>query len=65
MLVDTSIWLEFFKSQSKIGDRLEILLKEDSVWVCGIVLFELAQGIKSDSEKNKSQVFLKTSTISK
>lgn len=59
ILVDTSIWIEFFKSQSKIGDKLEALLKEDSVWVCGVVLFELVQGIKSDSEKKQITGFLK------
>jgi tRNA(fMet)-specific endonuclease VapC len=51
VLVDTSIWIEFFKSRSKIGDVLETLLKKDAVWVCGIILFELVQGIRSDNEK--------------
>lgn len=59
VLVDTSIWIEFFKSQSKIGDKLESLLKEESVWVCGVVLFELVQGIKSESEKKQITGFLK------
>lgn len=59
VLVDTSIWIEFFKSQSKIGDALETLLKKDSVWVCGIILFELVQGIRSDSEKARIIQFLK------
>ena len=53
VLVDTSIWIEFFKPKSDIGDKLEKLIKENSVWTCGIVLFELVQGTKSDHEKSK------------
>lgn len=53
ILTDTSVWIEFFKSKSKIGDRLESLLIENSVWTCGIILFELLQGVKSEPEKVK------------
>ena len=51
--MDTTIWIEFFRARSKIGDRLEILLTENAVWTCGVVLFEVLQGIKSEGEKNK------------
>jgi predicted nucleic acid-binding protein len=50
-LVDTSVWIEFFRSEPKIGSQLEALLRNNNVWTCGIVIFELLQGIKSDSEK--------------
>ena len=30
-----------------------MLLLENAVWTCGIVMFEVLQGIKSESEKNK------------
>lgn len=36
-----------------MGDRLEMLLTENAVWTCGIVMFEILQGIKSEGEKNK------------
>ncbi|VAX28649.1 hypothetical protein MNBD_NITROSPIRAE02-237 [hydrothermal vent metagenome] len=52
VLVDTSIWIELFRSASKAGDELERLLKEDTVWTCGIVVFELLQGVKSEREKS-------------
>jgi predicted nucleic acid-binding protein len=51
ILADTSAWIEFFKLQSGIGDALETLILEHSVWTCGGVLFELVQGVKSDNEK--------------
>jgi len=30
-----------------------MLLMENAVWTCGIVMFEVLQGIKSEGEKNK------------
>lgn len=53
VLVDTSVWIEFFRGNSLIGNNLEMLIIKDSVEICGVVLFELLQGIKSDSEKFK------------
>ncbi len=53
ILTDTSVWIEFFKLKSKIGDRLEYLLIENSIWTCGIIMFELLQGVKSEPEKVK------------
>jgi tRNA(fMet)-specific endonuclease VapC len=53
VIVDTNIWIEFFKQKSLFGDRLETLILENSAWVCGIIIFELMQGIKSDTEKFK------------
>lgn len=51
ILADTSVWIEFFKATSIIGDALEKLIKEHRIWTCGIVLFELIKGVKSESEK--------------
>ena len=53
VLADTSIWIEFFKPESPIGKRLESLIVKNSVRICGIVLFELLQGVKSEGEKTK------------
>ncbi len=53
VIVDTSIWIEFFKQKSLFGDRLETLILENATWVCGTIIFELMQGIKSDTEKFK------------
>ncbi len=51
ILADTSIWIEFFKQNSATGDTLEALILEEAVWTCGIVLFELVQGVRSEKEK--------------
>ncbi len=51
VLVDTSIWIEFFnRDKSVIADSLEKLIMEDKVVVAGIVLTELLQGTKNEKE---------------
>ncbi len=51
ILADTNVWIEFFRLQSDIGEHLASMLQNNSVWTCGIVLFELLQGIRSEREK--------------
>ncbi len=53
ILVDTTIWIEFFRGRSRAGDRLEILLMDNFVCTCGMVMFEVLQGIRSEGEKSK------------
>ena len=53
ILVDTTIWIEFFRGRSRVGDRLEILLMDNFVCICGMVMFEILQGIKLEGEKSK------------
>lgn len=52
ILADTTVWVEFFRTRSKTGDILESLIKEGSVWLCGVVLFEILQGVRSEEEKS-------------
>jgi predicted nucleic acid-binding protein len=51
VLVDTSVWIEFFKPGSPTGKKLEDLIIKNSVRICGIILYELMQGVKSEPEK--------------
>jgi len=53
VLADTSVWIEFFKPESPIGKKLEALIVKNSVRICGIILFELLRGVKSEAEKTK------------
>ena len=53
ILADTSIWIEFFKSDSHAGKKLESLIIKNSVRVCGIILSELIQGVRSETEKKE------------
>jgi predicted nucleic acid-binding protein len=53
VLVDTNIWIEFFRPGSEFDRHVEILLEDNAVWTCGIVMFEVLQGIRSEEEKSK------------
>lgn len=58
VLADTGVWIEFFRKNSSISNGLESLIVQDLIEVCGVVLFELLQGIKSGTEKLKVQEIL-------
>ena len=53
VLVDTNIWIEFFRPRSEYGRLVENLLTDNAVWICGIVMFEVLKGIRSEEEKSK------------
>lgn len=50
VLVDTSIWIDFFQSPaSPCIEKLESLIQDNNrAVICGIVLQEILQGIKDD-----------------
>lgn len=52
-LPDTCAWIEYFKpGASPLKQALEHLLLNDDIFVCGPVLYELTQGLRSDKEKS-------------
>lgn len=55
ILADTSVWIEFFRPESPTGTLLASLIPESSIWVCGVVIYELLQGVRSRAEKTKIQ----------
>jgi hypothetical protein len=52
-LVDTSVWIDFFRGVASIKELLTKLLARDRVFTAGPVLFELLQGIKSSEERGQ------------
>ena len=51
VIVDTSIWIVFFKDpSSKEKQEIDLLIDEDRVFIVGIILAELLQGTKSQKE---------------
>jgi predicted nucleic acid-binding protein len=51
VLPDTSVWIQYFRSASGTeGDRLEALIEEGEVAICGPVLAELLGGA-DDSQR--------------
>jgi hypothetical protein len=51
VIVDTCIWIEYFKGLSEIKEALSTLIIEQSLFLCGIVVYELFQGIKNPKER--------------
>ena len=52
ILPDTCAWIDFFRGRpSPMVENLEAALLKGEVATCGVVLYELLQGIKSNREE--------------
>jgi predicted nucleic acid-binding protein len=51
-LVDTSVWIDFFRGVAPVRAFLNDLILKNRVFICGPIFFELLQGIKSSEEKS-------------
>ena len=63
IIVDTCIWIEYFTGTSKIKEAITILINEHSSFLCGIVVYELFQGIKTPKKEKWSKAILRLSPI--
>lgn len=50
VLVDTSVWIEFFRKHEPYHGIVTRLIDDEQIFCCGIILAELMQGAKSDKE---------------
>ena len=61
VLVDTSLWIEFFRKHEPYHGVMERMIDNEQICLCGIILAELMQGAKSEKElavlRNLPQVF--------
>lgn len=53
VIVDTSVFIEFFKGSSEIAKEVLNLLQRTRVLTTGIILAELLQGIKNPKEEER------------
>jgi len=53
ILVDTSVWIDFFRGHKKYADFVDSLLADNHVAICGPVVTELSRGIRSDKERRR------------
>ena len=52
ILPDTCAWIDFFRGRpTQMAEQVEAALVQGEVVTCGVVLFELLQGIKSSKEE--------------
>jgi predicted nucleic acid-binding protein len=59
-VVDTSVWIDFFSGRSaRYVETLEQLLTAgDDVCLCGVVLAEILQGVRSEIDYRKTKAYL-------
>lgn len=50
VLVDSSVWIEFFRKNEPCHGLVSQLIDDEQVVCCGLILAELMQGAKSDKE---------------
>ena len=50
VLVDTSIWIDYFRKQKRVYEEVSRLMDETRVCLARLILAELIQGAKSDRE---------------
>lgn len=50
MIIDTSIWIEYFKNKPDIVKIIESGLNEESIYITGPIVSELLHGVKSEKE---------------
>lgn len=62
VLVDTSVWIDFFRGKSTHEVReLERLLQEGvDICICGVILTEIMQGIRVDSDYRRTKAIIDT-----
>jgi predicted nucleic acid-binding protein len=60
VLVDTSVWIEFFRKHEPYFSIVSRLIDDEQVYCCGIILGELMQGAKSEKELAVLDDFVRT-----
>jgi predicted nucleic acid-binding protein len=51
VLVDTCIWIEFFRKNTAAAQALTDLIEAGRAVIAGVVMYELTQGVRSDKER--------------
>ena len=57
VLVDTTVWIDFFTARSSghVTALEGLIINREDICICGIVLTEVLQGIRKDSEFKKTR----------
>lgn len=63
VLIDTSIWIEFFRKNEPYYGIVGQFIDDGQILCCGVILAELMQGAKSDKELAVLEDFLHVFTF--
>ncbi len=57
VLVDTTVWIDLFSAQpgGQVKSLENLIEEREDICVCGIILTEVLQGIRKDSEYRKTR----------
>jgi len=60
VLVDTTVWIDFFadRSESHVAALEELIENEEDLCLCGIILAEVLQGIRSNEDYGRTKAYL-------
>jgi len=50
ILIDSSIWIEYFRGKSDVGEVVDRLIDEDRAVIIGPIISELVQGLKDKTK---------------
>ena len=62
VLIDTSVWIDFFfgRSLPHVREMESIIERREDISICGIILAEVLQGIRNDNEFRQTKRLLNT-----
>ncbi len=60
VLVDTTVWIDFFadRNEPHVATLQELIENEEDLSLCGVILAEVLQGIRSDTDFTKTKEYL-------
>lgn len=60
VLVDTSVWIDFFAGRdlAHVERLVDLIDRGEDLCVCGVILAEVLQGIREDREYRKTKAYL-------
>ena len=60
VLVDTTVWIDFFadRNEPHVATFQELIENEEDLSLCGVILAEVLQGIRSDTDFTKTKEYL-------
>jgi predicted nucleic acid-binding protein len=60
VLVDTTVWIDFFvaRNEPHVGKLQELIQSEEDLSLCGVIMTEILQGIRSDTDFFKTKEYL-------